>query len=326
MKLPRRRFLHLAAGAAALPLASHVARAQAYPNKLIKLILPFLPGSPNDVIARLLAPSWSSRLGQPVVIDNRPGGGTSIGTKAVMTAEPDGHTLLVSSSNVHVIAQTLNRNVTFDPIKDFAPVATVATASWVLVITSAVPAKSLAEFIAYAKANPGKMNIGFGQGTGPQLVGELFKKVTGTNIAGIPYKGGAQVMADMLGGQIQVNFNTIGSTLPLIREGKLRALAVTGATRSPDFPELPTMVEAGFPDLTLSSTVGILAPARTPARVINRLNSEVNESLKSAELKANMLKAGYEAKAGSPQNFAAFLADEMQRWLPIAKETGFTME
>jgi len=326
MKLPRRRFLHLAAGAAALPLASHVARAQAYPNKLIKLILPFLPGSPNDVIARLLAPSLSSRLGQPVVIDNRPGGGTSIGTKAVMTAEPDGHTLLVSSSNVHVIAQTLNRNVTFDPIKDFAPVATVATASWVLVITSAVPAKSLAEFIAYAKANPGKMNIGFGQGTGPQLVGELFKKVTGTNIAGIPYKGGAQVMADMLGGQIQVNFNTIGSTLPLIREGKLRALAVTGATRSPDFPELPTMVEAGFPDLTLSSTVGILAPARTPARVINRLNSEVNESLKSAELKANMLKAGYEAKAGSPQNFAAFLADEMQRWLPIAKETGFTME
>ena len=245
MKLPRRRFLHLAAGAAALPLASHVARAQAYPNKLIKLILPFLPGSPNDVIARLLAPSLSSRLGQPVVIDNRPGGGTSIGTKAVMTAEPDGHTLLVSSSNVHVIAQTLNRNVTFDPIKDFAPVATVATASWVLVITSAVPAKSLAEFIAYAKANPGKMNIGFGQGTGPQLVGELFKKVTGANIAGIPYKGGAQVMADMLGGQIQVNFNTIGSTLPLIREGKLRALAVTGATRSPDFPELPTMVEAG---------------------------------------------------------------------------------
>jgi tripartite-type tricarboxylate transporter receptor subunit TctC len=326
MSLLRRQFLHMAAGAVALPLAPHFARAQAYPNKLVKLILPFVPGSPNDVIARLLAPSLSSRLGQPVVIDNRPGGGTSIGAKAVMTAEPDGHTLLVSSSNAHVIAQMLNRNVTFDPIKDFAPVATVATTSWVLVIVSAVPAKSLAEFIAYAKANPGKMNIGFGQGTGPQLVGELFKKVTGTNIADIPYKGGAQVLTDMLGGQIQVNFNTIGSTLPLIREGKLRALAVTGATRSPDFPELPTMVEAGFPDLTLSSTVGILAPARTPASVINRLNREVNESLKSSELKANMLKAGYETKAGSPQNFAAFVADEMQRWLPIAKETGFTME
>jgi tripartite-type tricarboxylate transporter receptor subunit TctC len=278
------------------------------------------------VIARLIAPSLSSRLGQPVVIDNRSGGGTSIGTKAVMMAEADGYTLLVSSSNTHVIAQTLNRNVIFDPLKDFAPVATIATTSWVLVITPAVPAKSLEEFIAYAKATAGKTNIGFGQGTGPQLVGELFKKVTGTNITSIPYKGSPQVIADMLGGQIQVNFSTSGGVLPLIREGKLRALAVTGATRNPDFPELPTMIESGFPELTLSSTVGILAPARTPASVINKLNSEVNESLKSSELKLNMLKAGYEAKVGSPQNFSALLAEELQRWLPIAKETGFKIE
>jgi tripartite-type tricarboxylate transporter receptor subunit TctC len=170
------------------------------------------------------------------------------------------------------------------------------------------------------------MNIGFGQGTGPQLVGELFKKAIGTDIAGIPYKGGAQVITDMLGGQIQVTFTTTASALPLIREGKLRALAVTSATRSPDFPDVPTMMERGFPALTLSSTTGILAPARTPAVVVGRLNGEVNESLKSSELRANILKVGYEPQVGWPQTFAVFLAEETQKWLPIAKETGFTMD
>jgi tripartite-type tricarboxylate transporter receptor subunit TctC len=326
MGVERRHFLRLAVGAATLPAVSRVARAQTYPNKLIKLILPFLPGTPNDVIARLIAPSLSSRLGQTVVVDNRPGGGTSLGTKAVMAAEPDGYTLLLTSSNVHVIGQTLNRNIIFDPIKDFTSVATVATTSWVLVIASTVPVKSLEEFVTYAKANPGKMNIGFGQGTGPQLVGELFKKVTGTNIANIPYKGSTQAITDMLGGQIQVNFGTTANLLPLIREGKLRALAVTSRTRSPDYPEVPTMIESGFPALSLSSTVVILAPARTPPNIIDRLNSEVNESLKSSELATNLLKTGYKPKVESPQNVAAFLADEIQKWLPIARETGFSID
>jgi tripartite-type tricarboxylate transporter receptor subunit TctC len=326
MKFPRRQFLHLAAGAIALPALSRIAKAQVYPNKLIKLVLPFLPGTPNDVVARLVAPALSSRLRQTVVIDNRPGGGTSIATKAVMTADPDGYTLLLTSSNVHVIAQALNRNITYDPIKDFACVGTVAATPWLLVIAPAIPAKSLEGFVAYAKANPGKMNIGFGQGTGPQLVGELFKKATGVQITGIPYKGGTQVVTDMLGGQIHVYFGTTSNLVPLIRDGKLRALAITSATRSTDFPEVPTMVESGFPGLTLSSMVGILAPARTPAAVVDRLNSELNESLKSSELRASILKIGYEPSFGSPQNFATFLADEMQRWLPIAKETGFSMD
>ena len=325
LKLPRRKFLHLAAGAALLPALPSAARAQAYPWKPIKLILPFLPGTPNDVIARLIAPDLSSRLGQAVVVDNRSGGGTLIGTKAAMTAEADGHTLLVTSTSVHVIAQSLTNNIAYDPIGDFAAVASIGTTSWVLVISPAVPAKSLAEFLAYARANPGKMNFGYGQGTGPQLVGAHFKRVTGIDLANVPYRGSTQVVADMLGGQVQVNFST-ADILPLVREGKLTALAVTSATRSPDFPELPTMIESGYPAMTLTSTVGILAPARTPANVTNRVYREITESLKSPELRSSILKTGYEPEAGSPESFAALVAEEMKKWLPIAKESGFRID
>jgi tripartite-type tricarboxylate transporter receptor subunit TctC len=196
----------------------------------------------------------------------------------------------------------------------------------VLVITPSVPANSLEEFIAYSRANPGKMNFGFGQGTGPQLVGEMFKKATGVNIASIPYKGGTQAIADLLGGQIHVNFGSLINLLPLIRERKLKALAITSETRSSDLPELPTMIESGFPALTLTSTLGIFAPARTPANIVNRLNSEVNACLKSTELNTNLLKVSYQPKAMSPQDFAVLLVAEQQKWLPIAKETGFVME
>lgn len=300
--------------------------AQSYPNKLVKLILPYTAGSPNDVLARLVVPRLSSRLGQTVVIDNRPGGGTLIGAKAVMTAEPDGYTLLFSNSPTHLIAPLVNKSFTYDPLKDFVPIATIGSSSNVLVIASTVPAKSLHDFINYAKANPGKLNFGFGQGTQPHLVGEMFKLAARINIASIPYRGGAQAVTDLLAGQIHMNVGTVATLLPLIREGKVRALAVTSTTRSADLPEVPTMAESGLPNVTSVTYYGILGPVGMATDVVDRLNSEVNESLKSSELKASMMKLGFEPKTGSPQDFAALLASEMQKWAPIVKATGFRID
>jgi tripartite-type tricarboxylate transporter receptor subunit TctC len=300
--------------------------AQPYPNKLIKLILPYTPGSPNDVLARLVVPHVSSRLGQTVVIDNRPGGGTLIGANAVMTAEPDGYTLLYSNSPTHLIAPLINKTFTYDPLKDFVPIATIGSSFNVMVIASTLPAKSLPDFIAYARANPGKLNFGFGQGTQPQLVGEMFKLAAGVNIASIPYRGGAQAVTDMLGGQIHMNIGTLSTLLPLIRAGKVRAVAITSTTRTADLPDVPTMAESGLPNVTSVTYYGILGPVGMAADVVDRLNSEVNESLKSSELKASMMKLGFEPRSGSPRDFAALLASEMQKWAPIVKATGFQMD
>jgi tripartite-type tricarboxylate transporter receptor subunit TctC len=247
MKLARRQFLHLAAGAVALPAMSRIARAQSYPNKLIKLILPYTAGSPNDVLARLVTPALSSQLGQTVVIENRPGGGTSIGARAVMTAEPDGYTLLWSNSPSHFIAPAVSTTFSYDPLKDFTPIVSIGSNANVLVVVPSVPANTLSEFIAYAKANPGKLNFGYGQGTTPHLVGALFKLETGIELAFVPYKGGAPAVTDMLGGHIQMNIGTSSTLRPLIREGRLRALAVTGTARMAELPEVPTMIESGYP-------------------------------------------------------------------------------
>ena len=300
--------------------------AQPYPSKPIKLILPYTPGSPNDVIARLAAPHLSARLGQPVIIDSRPGGGTTIGAKAVMTAEPDGYTLLFTNTPTHVIAPRISKSITFDPINDFVPIATVGSTFLVMVIAPTVPANSVPEFVSYAKANPGKLNFGFGQGTLPHLVGEMFKVETGTDIASIPYKGGAQAVTDILGGRVHLNFGTTATLVPLIRAGKLRPLAITGTTRSPDLPEVPTMSESGLPNMTTVTYYGFMAAAGTAAIVVNKLNSEVNESLKSPQLTASMAKLGFGPKAGSPQDFAALLAEQMQKWAPIVNTVGFQME
>jgi tripartite-type tricarboxylate transporter receptor subunit TctC len=309
--------------ALALPLA---ARAQGYPNKLIKIILPYTAGSPNDVIARFIAPYLSLRLRQPVIIENRAGGGTSIGAKAVMAAEPDGYTLLFSNSPTHVIASLGSASFSYDPLEDFVPVAMVGSSSLVMVIAPAVPAKSVQEFVAYAKANPGKLNFGFGQGTLPHLVGELFKVATATEIVSIPYRGGAQAVSDMLGGRIEMNFGSGSTLLPLIREGRLKALAVTSPTRSREQPEVPTMIEAGLPGVTVVTHYGILGPAGTRAEAIGRLNGEVNESLRSSDLKANMAKIGFEPVGGSPRDFAELIASDLQKWAPIVKTTGFQVE
>ena len=302
------------------------AAAQTYPDKPIKLILPFTAGSPNDVIARLVAPHLSSRLRQSVVIENRPGGGTSIGVKAVMAAEPDGYTLLYSNSPTHFLTPLASKTPTYEPLKDFVPIAMVGTSSLLLVIAPSVPASTVQAFVAHAKANPGKLNFGYGQGTLPQLVGEMFKLATGSDIASIPYRGGVQAVTDMLGGRIHMNIGTPSTLLPLIRDGRLRALAITSPARSADLPDVPTMIESGLPAVTAVSYYGFLGPAGMPAEAVARINSEVNESLKSAELRASMIKVGFEPIAGSARDFAALMSSEMQKWAPVVKATGFQVE
>jgi tripartite-type tricarboxylate transporter receptor subunit TctC len=301
------------------------ARTETYPDRPIKVIAPFTPGSPNDVVARLIATPMAAQLGQSVVIDNRPGGGTAIGVKAVMAAEPDGYTLMISNSPTHFISPLVSKTFTYDPLKDFVPIATVASGGLMLVIAPEVPAKTLQEFITYAKANPGKLNFGFGQGTLPQLVGEMFKLASGTDIANIPYKGGAQAIPDMLGGRVQMNIGTISTLAPLVRQGKLRALAITSAARNDELPDVPTMAESGLPEVASVTYYGLFGPAGMPAEAVTRLNATVNESLNSPELRAAIHRIGFEAHPGSPEDFTRLLANEMKVWIPIVKKTGFQL-
>ncbi len=310
----------LAGGLAATPAA-----AQTYPVKPIKVIVPYTPGSPVDVLARIVTQHVSARLGQTIVIDNRPGAGTTIGTKAAALAEPDGHTLLTGATSF-ILSALLYQNLDYDPLKSFSPVAMLAHSPQVLVIAPSIPAQTVAEFIAYAKANPGKLNFGFGLGTLPQILGESFKTVTGTEIASIPYKGGAQAITDMLGGRIEMNFGTMATLLPLIRQGKVKALAVTTQARAGDLPEVPTMIESGLPQLALIFSAGILAPAGTPPEIIGKLNAAINDAMQTPELAASMAKLGFEPKIWSPQDYAAFLADEMRRWPAIVKASGVKPE
>jgi len=295
--------------------------AQSYPSKPIRIIAPYTPGSPNDVMARLLAQHLQVSLGQPIVVDNRPGGGTSIGTKAAALASPDGYTLLFTSSSL-VIDPAMNRKADYDPLKDFAPIAFVATTSWLLAISPDLPARSLAEFVAHAKANPGKLSFGFAQGTASQLVGERFKLLTGTDILSVPYKGGAAALPDFLGGRLQMLLPTPSTSLALIREGKMRALAITSPARSRELPDVPTMSESGLPDLTLEFWAGLLAPAGAPPAVIERLSVTVNDVLRSPEMITSMTKLGFDTRIGSARDFAAFIAQEIPRWAEIVKSSG----
>jgi tripartite-type tricarboxylate transporter receptor subunit TctC len=322
-----RRNLLVGTAAAGLGVgAGSFGLAQPLPARLIKAVLPYTAGSPNDVIARLIAAPLSERLGQPVVIDNRAGGGTTLGLKAVMGADADGTTLLFTNTPTHVIAHLVSKGFTYDPLKDFTPIVTVASTSLVLVVTASLPANSLQDLIAYAKAHPGQLNVGFGQGTLPHLVSEAFKQATGIDMASIPYRGGAQAITDMLGGRIHMNFGAGPTLVPLIREGRIKALAVTSPKRASDLPDVPTMTESGLPRLTTVTYYGFLGPAATPANVVARINGEVNECLKSAELRASMVKVGFEPTGGSPQDFAALMAEQLRHWAPIVKSTGFQME
>ena len=240
-------------------------RAQfSYPDKPIKIILPYTAGSPNDVFARAVAPLLSLRVKQPVIVDNRPGGGTLVGVKTVMTSAPDGYTLLFTNTPTHVIAQFRAQGTAYDPIADFVPIVAVGVSSLVLVVSARTPANTLQEFVAYAKSKPGKLNFGFGQGTLPHLIGEAFKIATATDIASIPYRGGAQAITDMLGGRVDMNFGAGATLVPLIRAGKIKALAVTSPTRSAELANVPTMIECGLPGLTTVTHYGFLGQRAFP--------------------------------------------------------------
>jgi tripartite-type tricarboxylate transporter receptor subunit TctC len=322
-----KRIVRLAPVAAGLAsIAAGFGWAQSYPSKPLRLILPYTAGSPNDVIARLVAPSLSERLGQAVVVDNRAGGGTTVGLRAVMNAESDGYTLLFTNTPTHVIAQSVARGFSYDPVKDFVPIVTFGASTLALVVPASLPVSSLPEFIAYAKAHPGTLNFGFGQGTLPHLVGEALLVAAGVDMGRIPYRGGSQAVSDMLGGRIHMLLSATATLTPLIRAGKLKALAVSSPRRHRDLPDVPTMAESGFPALTTVTYYGILGPAGLPAEIVGRLNNEANEILKSSDLRASLFKVGFEPEGGSPEHFAELIARQLRQWAPVVKATGFQME
>jgi tripartite-type tricarboxylate transporter receptor subunit TctC len=313
MKLPRRNFLHLAAGAAALPAVSRIAGAQAYPSRPVRWVVGFAAGGNADILTRPIGQWLSERLGQPFVVENRPGAGSNIATEAVVRASPDGYTLLwVTSANA--INATLYDKLNFNFIRDIAPVATISRNAHVMVVNPSVPAKTVPEFIAYAKANPGKINMASGgNGSTPHVAGELFKMMAGIDMPHVPYRGSAPALTDLLGGQVQVYFSQMIASIEYVRAGKLRALAVTTTTRSDLLPDIPTLGEflTGF---EASTWVGVGAPRNTPPDIIEKLNKEINAALADPKLKARLAELGGTVLAGLPTDFGKLIADETEKW------------
>jgi tripartite-type tricarboxylate transporter receptor subunit TctC len=313
VKLPRRAFLHLAAGAVALPAVSRAARAQAYPTRPVRLVAPFPPGGAVDLSARVMGQWLSERLGQQFVIENRPGAGGNVGSEVVAKAAPDGYTILLFSV-ANAISATLYEKLGYDPAKDFAPVAAIGRAPNVMVINPSVPVNTVPEFIAYAKANPSKVNMGSsGIGTSIHVGGELFKIMAGVNMVHVPYRGSAPMLTDLIGGRVQVAFDNAQPSLPHIRAGTLRALAVTTATRSDMLPGLPTIAEF-VPGYEASTWQGIVAPRNTPEEIVERLNKEINIGLADANMKARLAEMGAAPFPGSPNEFEKFIREEIEKW------------
>jgi len=326
--LSRRQVLSGALALGVPAFAAGRAAAQSYPNRPVKIIIPFGPGGPTEFIIRLVADRLTAMLGQPFVIENRPGGaGGTIGAKSVATAEPDGYTLLFSSPGPLVTAAAVYKNLDYDPIKSFAPIAMVIYAPQMLVVHPALPARSVAELVTYAKSNPGKVTFGSsGYGTQPHILGEMLKLAAGINIVHVPYRGAGQSVTDLLAGQVQMIFETTAILLPNIEGGRLRALAVATEARSPLLPDVPTTGESGYPKIIASFWSGLLAPAGTPAAIVEKLNATANEILQSKEAQAGLARLGAEARIGAPRDFAAFIAVETPRWAAITNETGIKVE
>ena len=313
MKLLRRKFLHLAAGAAALPAVSRIAHAQTYPSRPVRIIVPFAAAGPNDIIARVLGRWLSERLGQPFVIENRPGAATNVGTEAVVNAAPDGYTVLIASSP-HAINATLYEKLHFNFMRDIAPVAAIMRIPNVMVVTQTFPAKSVPEFISYAKANPGRLNFASsGVGASNHVSGELFKIMTGIEMAHVPYRSSGPALTDLLGGQVQVMFDAMTSTIEYIKADTLRPLAVTSAPRSALIPDTPVMSDF-VPGYEVSNWFGLGMPRDTPAEVVNTLNSAVNEGLADSKLKGRLADLGGTTLPGSAADFGKLIADETEKW------------
>jgi tripartite-type tricarboxylate transporter receptor subunit TctC len=321
MALSRRRALHVAAGAAAAPIVSATAKAQGYPSRAIRFIVPFPSGGVSDIIARLMGQRLSQRLGQPFVIENRGGAGSNLGTEIVVKAPPDGHTVLLDGS-ANAVNATLYTNLSFNYLRDIAPVAGVFRAPHIMEVHPSFPAETVPEFIAYAKAHPGRINMASaGIGTISHMAGELFNMMTGIALTHVPYRGAASAVTDLLGGQIQVMFDNAASSTAHIRAGRLRALAVTASTRVDALPDVPTVAEfvQGY---EASNVNGIGVPVRTPADIVAKVNAEVDGILGDPFIKARFAELGGTAMIGSPADYRIFLAEETQKWAGVVKAAG----
>jgi tripartite-type tricarboxylate transporter receptor subunit TctC len=310
------------------PAAVTPAAAQSYPSRPVKIVIPFAPGGPTEFIIRLVADRLTGALGQPFVIENRPGGGGgTVGAKSVAAAEPDGYTLLFSSPGPLVTAAAVYKHLDYDPVKSFAPIAMLIHAPQMLAVHPSVPARTLAEFAAYAKANPGKITFGSsGYGTQPHILGEMLKRAAGIDLVHVPYRGAGQSVTDLLAGQVQMIFETTAILLPHVEGGRLRPLAVATEQRSAQLPDVPTTTESGYGTIIASFWSGLLAPAGTPAAIVEKLNGSVNDILKTKEARAGLARLGAEAPIGAPKDFAAFIAGETPRWAAIANETGIKID
>jgi tripartite-type tricarboxylate transporter receptor subunit TctC len=324
VKLLRRQFLQLAAGATALPLP-RIARAQAYPTRPVRLIAGFPPGGGVDVTARLIGQSLSERLGQPFVIENRPGAGSNMGTEAVVHASPDGYTLLLATIP-NAVNATLYDKLNFNFIRDIAPVATISRVPNIMTVHPSSPAKTVPEFIAYAKANPGKVNMASdGNGASGHVAGELFKMMAGVALLHVPYRGAAPALTDLMGAQVQVMFPTMPASIQYVRAGKLRGLGVTTATRSEALSDVPALAEF-VPGYEASTWYGVGAPKNTPTEIVERLNKEINAALADPKLKARLADIGAEPLSMTPTEFAKFVVDETEKWAKVVKFAGIKAE
>jgi tripartite-type tricarboxylate transporter receptor subunit TctC len=305
-----------------LSVAAASVSAQGYPDKPVKLVVPFPPGGPTDIVGRLVAQKLAEGIGQPVVVENRPGAGGTVGSTAVARAPADGYTLLYGSTTL-AIAPSLYRDLAYDPRTAFAPISLVSRGPIIAAVNAQLPAKTLKDFIALAKSSPGRINYGSaGSGTPPHLAAELFKTVAGVDLVHVPYKGGGPAVSDLAGGQVQVCFEGLPTLLPHIKSGKVRALAITGAKRDPALPEVPTFAEAGLPGYDANFWNGLVAPAGTPAEVIARLNSVLVQALATPEVHAALVRLGLEAAGTTPQQFGDFIAAEIDKWARVVKASG----
>jgi tripartite-type tricarboxylate transporter receptor subunit TctC len=326
MKLPRRKFLHLAAGAAALPAVSRIARAESYPSRPVRIVVGFPPGGPSDIVARLIGQWLSERLGQPFIIENRPGASTNIATEVAVHASADGYTLLLVLPSAAINA-TLYDNLHFNFMHDIAPIASIMRAPYVLVINPSVPAKTLPEFISYAKANPGKITMASsGIGTGSHVTGELFKIMTAdVTMLHVPYRGGAPAITDLLGGQVQAMFESIPSLIGHLQVGRLRALAVTTAVRADVLPDIPPIGDF-LPGFEASFWAGLGVAAGTPAEIINKLNGQINAGFADPKMTDRLRDLGGTPLAGSPSDFGKLIANETEKWGKVIRTANIKPE
>jgi tripartite-type tricarboxylate transporter receptor subunit TctC len=321
-----KRWVPSTAFAAIVACFAAPAPAQDYPTKPVRIIVPFAPGG-VDVTARLIADRLTASLGQPFIVENRPGAGGSVGAKVVVSSEPDGYTLMFSTPGPVVVSPLINRNAGYDTLKSFAPVAIVSQSPLLLVVHPSVPAKTVQELVAHAKANPGRVHFPSpGFGTQPHLVGEMFKSTTGAQLVHVPYRGSAPAITDLLAGQMQIYFDNFANVLQHVQSGKLKALAVTGDARVRQLPDVPTMGQSGYDGIAATYWNGLLAPAGTSAVIVAKLNAAVNQALATPEVRTALQKLGSDPKSGTSQEFAGFITAEVQRWSKVVRDANIKVE